>query len=220
MIELLKQNWETMLSLVLSVVLGFLVGWERKRRSKEAGIRTHAVVSLGSALLMIISKYGFFDVADADSARIAAQVVSGIGFIGAGMIVYRKNIVHGLTTAAGVWATAGIGMACGARMYFISVFATLLLVGVHWFFHLNIKAFKTKKSYELKIVFIENDFASDRVKELFGVEHFKKLTIENRGEMIYYTAKLCTDILLDSNQLNLIMKENEFIKFIERCDEE
>ena len=80
--------------------MGFLIGLERKFRYKEAGIRTHTIVSIGAALMMIISRHAFGS--EADSARVAAQIVAGIGFLGAGIIVYKKNVVHGLTTAAGV----------------------------------------------------------------------------------------------------------------------
>ena len=96
----LEQLWLA-LDLLLAAVLGFVIGLERKVREKEAGIRTHTIVAFGSALMMVISKYAFG--AEADSARVAAQIVAGIGFLGAGIIVYKKNVVHGLTTAAGIW---------------------------------------------------------------------------------------------------------------------
>ena len=101
--------------ILIASLCGFIIGFERKSRSKEAGIRTHAIVCMASALMIIVSKYAFSDMAtatgakDADPARIAAQVVSGIGFLGAGIIFVRRDILHGLTTAAGIWATAGIG---------------------------------------------------------------------------------------------------------------
>ena len=108
-----------------AAVLGGLIGLEREYRAKEAGFRTHFLVALGSAVFMIVSAYGFSDVALSDTtgrwdvSRVAAQVVSGIGFIGAGTIIFRKaeNIVSGLTTAAGLWVTAAIGLACGGGMY-------------------------------------------------------------------------------------------------------
>ena len=96
-----------LISMLLSVVLGFAIGFERKLRFKEAGIRTHTIVCAGSALIMVVSKYGFGDSIEADASRVAAQIVSGIGFLGAGIIIYRKHEIHGLTTAAGVWATYG-----------------------------------------------------------------------------------------------------------------
>ena len=121
------------IDLVFAALLGFFIGLERKFRDKEAGIRTHTIVAFGSALMMIISKYAFD--AEADSARVAAQIVAGIGFLGAGIIVYRKNVVHGLTTAAGVWATAGIGMACGGGLWLIAILATTILILIQWCLH-------------------------------------------------------------------------------------
>ena len=114
--------------------LGGAIGFERELRSKGAGFRTHFLVSLSSALLTVISAYGFQAVMQAfpdsryDLSRITAQIVSGIGFIGAGIIIFQKNSVRGLTTAAGLWVTSAIGMACGGGMYIISGFATLLVL--------------------------------------------------------------------------------------------
>ena len=117
--------------LCIAGILGGLIGLEREFRSKEAGFRTHFLVALGSALFMLISQYGFATLMDGgrfDASRVAAQVVSGIGFIGAGIIIFQKNSVRGLTTAAGLWVTSAIGMACGGGMYIISCFATLLVL--------------------------------------------------------------------------------------------
>ena len=117
-------------------MLGIFIGLEREYRAKEAGYRTHFLVALGSALIMIVSQHGFDEVlgrvgVGLDPSRIAAQVVTGIGFIGAGTIILNKQIVRGLTTAAGIWATAAIGLCVGAGMYMLGVLATLLaLVGL------------------------------------------------------------------------------------------
>jgi putative Mg2+ transporter-C (MgtC) family protein len=129
---------EFSLRLLLAGALGAVVGLDREYRAKEAGYRTHFLVSLGSALIMIVSQYGFMDVLHTegvqvhlDPSRIAAQVVTGIGFIGAGTIIFQKQIVRGLTTAAGIWATSGIGLAVGAGLYALGIAATLLtLVGL------------------------------------------------------------------------------------------
>lgn len=126
---------EFTLRIFVAAILGGLIGLEREYRSKEAGFRTHFLVALGSALFMIVSAYGFSDVPMSeahrwDVSRIAAQVVSGIGFIGAGTIIFHKseNIVRGLTTAAGVWVTAAIGLACGGGMYILATASTLLVL--------------------------------------------------------------------------------------------
>lgn len=119
--------------LLLAGSLGAIIGLDREYRAKEAGFRTHFLVCLGSALFMIISQYGFADIVKAnganyDGARVAAQIVSGIGFLGAGTIIFHKQFIRGLTTAAGMWATAGIGMAIGGGMYFLGVAATILVL--------------------------------------------------------------------------------------------
>ena len=119
-------DWDLILRLFLGGMMGGLIGLEREFRAKEAGLRTHFIVALGSALFMIISQYAFGGRYDA--ARVAAQVVSGIGFIGAGVIIFQKNVVRGVTTAAGLWVAAAIGLACGAGMYVVAVAATLMTV--------------------------------------------------------------------------------------------
>ncbi len=134
-------EYEFILRIFVAAILGGLIGLEREYRSKEAGFRTHFLVALGSALFMIVSAYGFSEINLVepqrwDVSRIAAQVVSGIGFIGAGTIIFRKteNMVSGLTTAAGLWVTAAMGLACGGGMYMLSIVSTLLvLVGLEAF---------------------------------------------------------------------------------------
>ena len=141
-----------LLDLALSAVLGFAIGFERKLRSKEAGIRTHTIVSVGACLMMLISRYGFGS-QPADASRVAAQIVSGISFLGAGIIVYRNHAVKGLTTAAGVWATAAVGMACGARLYLLAGAGCALLIALQILFHLPIKIFEPKR-YSVSSFFI------------------------------------------------------------------
>ena len=126
--------------LLMALLCGGAIGYERSRQFKSAGIRTHVVVALGAALTTIVSKYGFYDVLaihniSLDPSRIAAQIISGIGFIGAGMILTGRTRVSGLTTAAGIWATAAIGMTEGAGLYVIGVIATILIVVIQFMFH-------------------------------------------------------------------------------------
>lgn len=115
------------LRLAVAMLLGGVIGFEREYRAKDAGFRTHFLVALGSALFCIVSQYGFgFELKD--SSRVAAQVVSGIGFLGAGTIIFQKNVVRGLTTAAGLWVTAAIGLACGTGMYLPAIVTTLMVL--------------------------------------------------------------------------------------------
>ena len=116
-----------MLRLLVALALGAIVGLERERQERAAGLRTVTMVSLGSCLFTIIGAYGF---ANTDPSRVAAQIVTGIGFLGAGTIFLRKDLVRGLTTAATIWAVAAIGMAAGTARYFEAAFTTLLILGV------------------------------------------------------------------------------------------
>lgn len=127
----LGMNIEFIIRLILAVLCGMAVGIERERKNQAAGLRTHIAVILGATLVMLLSKYGFtdIDIASKDPARLAAQVISGIGFLGAGMIIVNRNKVRGLTTAASLWTTACIGLAVGAGFYVPAIATTVLLVG-------------------------------------------------------------------------------------------
>ena len=128
--------WVIVGRLALAAALGMVIGVERTYRAKTAGIRTHFLVALGSALFMIVSRYGFEGTGD--PGRVAAQIVSGIGFLGAGTIIMQKHVVHGLTTAAGMWVAAGIGMASAAGLYSVAVISTVLaLIGLETVGRLN-----------------------------------------------------------------------------------
>lgn len=159
---------EYFIRLFIAVVCGFIIGYERKNRNKEAGIRTHVIVTVASCLMMMISKYGFQDLAAAkfDGSRIASQIVSGIGFLGAGMIFVHKNSIKGLTTAAGIWATSGIGMAIGAGMYFVGIITTVLVVFLQVFLHIEFKALKHGTTSEYIIHLKGTTDAIDIVKDV------------------------------------------------------
>lgn len=115
------------LRLFTALLLGGVIGIEREWHSKDAGFRTHFLVALGSALFCVVSQYGFAEQLK-DSSRVAAQVVSGVGFLGAGTIIFQKNVVRGLTTAAGLWVTAAIGLACGTGMYAVAIVTTVMVI--------------------------------------------------------------------------------------------
>ena len=218
MLENVLDELYHLISILLSVALGFAIGFERKLRYKEAGIRTHTIVCVGSALITVVSKYGFGE-DGTDASRVAAQIVSGIGFLGAGIIVYRKHEIHGLTTAAGVWATSGVGMAAGAGLYIVATGATVIIIAVQCLFHANLRVFRTKKYFQLKICFVSDGTENDAIKELFQADRFHRLVIERKGTETVYHATLNTDKEYSSQRLGEIMAENPFIKSIERCDE-
>jgi len=131
---------EYFLRTALASACGLAIGIERDSRLKQAGVRTHMIVALGAALMTIVSKYGFFDLASydfihVDPSRVVANVVCGVGFLGAGTIFSHHRTVTGLTTAAGLWATAGIGMAVGAGMYAVGAFSTALVLAIQLVLH-------------------------------------------------------------------------------------
>jgi len=155
-------EYEIALRLFLACVFGGIVGFEREKNDSPAGFRTHILVSLGSALIMILSMYGFNDFASVnkDPARLAAQVVSGIGFLGAGTILRDRTSVKGLTTAASLWVVAAIGLAAGAGFYFSSFFVTLL---VFITLERSVETYFFRNSQTLKVVAING---TCKVKEI------------------------------------------------------
>ncbi|MFV0395592.1 MAG: MgtC/SapB family protein [Coprobacillaceae bacterium] len=127
---------ELFFRIIIAGICGGLIGQERKNRSKDAGTRTHFIVALASCLLMIISKYGFEDLSyNQDPSRIAAQVVSGVSFLGAGLILVKDTNVFGLTTAAGIWATSGVGMAIGSGLYALGIISSIIIITIQLVTH-------------------------------------------------------------------------------------
>ena len=142
----LSQYAEFFIRVLIACVCGAAIGYERSKRLKEAGIRTHIIVCCAAALTMIVSKYGFADLVGPDGAgmygtkgtdpaRLAAQIIGGVSFLGAGIIFRNGNSIKGLTTAAGIWATAGIGLAIGAGMYVIGIFTTAVVAAIQILMH-------------------------------------------------------------------------------------
>lgn len=161
-------SWETiLLRLALAAILGAIVGLERERKDEPAGMRTHMMVCVGSALTIIVSSFGFSDILGTpnvvlDPSRIAAQVISGIGFLGAGIIIFlRPGFIRGLTTASGLWTVAAIGLAAGAGMYFAAVIATAIAIIIL----LLLKPFEKRfiRRFNQKSVRISIDFATDPI---------------------------------------------------------
>lgn len=173
---------------IIAGICGALIGIERKNRAKEAGIRTHLIVALASALMMIISKYGFFDMleySDAvklDPSRVASGIVSSIGFLGAGMIFVRKQVISGLTTAAGIWATVGIGMAFGAGLYVLGITATIIVVLCQIILHKNLRLFRTPMTEQISIQIKEDEDSIEHLKAIFEKEHIELIDLSATKE--------------------------------------
>lgn len=155
-----------MLRLFAALLLGAIVGLERERQERAAGLRTVTMVSLGSCLFTIVGAFGFDHT---DPSRVAAQVVTGIGFLGAGTIFLRKDLVRGLTTAATIWATAAIGMAAGTAQYFEAVFTTLLVLAVLMVLKpIERRFFKRPAEANVSLVVPRSDDELERIRGALG----------------------------------------------------
>jgi len=154
--------FDLMLRLLVALILGAIVGLERERQERAAGLRTVTMVSLGSCLFTIVGAYGF---SQTDPSRVAAQIVTGIGFLGAGTIFLRKDLVRGLTTAATIWAVAAIGMAAGTAEYVIAFFTTLLILSVLMVLKpIERRFFKRPNEAQLSMVVPRADGEIERVR--------------------------------------------------------
>lgn len=170
-----------LLRLFIAAVCGMAIGYERKNRMKEAGIRTHFIVAIGAALIMIISKYGFQDQIgwpnmSLDPSRIAAQVVTGVGFLGAGVIFMQKQTIVGLTTAAGVWATAAIGLSIGSGLYFVGIAATVLTILGQILLHGKIRFLSSPRTETLMLQIVDD---ADSIKFLQDIFEDNEIIIIN-----------------------------------------
>ena len=195
---------ELTIRLTLALLLGGAIGIDREYRAKEAGFRTHFLVALGSALFCLVSQFGF-GVDLKDSSRVAAQVVSGIGFLGAGTIIFQKNVVRGLTTAAGLWVTAAIGLACGTGMYLAAVLTTaMVLLGLevlnYWIPQLGLSTIElsfsapSRESVKEFITRIKQDGMEVHSYELkerrLSKEEFLEASIEIRAKRDFHTLEI------------------------------
>ena len=219
------------LRIVLAALCGAFIGYERMHRGKGAGIRTHLVVATASALMMIISKYGFSDISNIiagnvteyrlDPSRLAAQIVSGVGFLGAGMIYINGRTPHGLTTAAGIWATSGIGMAMGSGMYLMGFLTTIFIYISQLILHKNLRVLKTTREEQLIVTIDDEQDGIFKIQKLLednnihvGNLSFKR--VENRK------IKLKIDIIVSKDFDNIFFLENaskkEYIKEIIPCE--
>ncbi len=206
MLEQLLILGEYALRIVLAAICGGFIGRERSNRRKEAGIRTHTIVALASALMMLVSKYGFNDLAFGedfrlDPSRVASQIVSGVGFLGAGVIFIQNRSVTGLTTAAGIWATSGIGMAIGSGMYTIGIFASLVIILVQVIFHKAGHRFQQSNEEVLNFSIADNDEAVAYLRDyiqgldinILGIKTYKE---KNDTVEVEITAVINKDINL------------------------
>lgn len=176
-------NWHLMMRLLLSVLLGGVIGFERERKNHAAGLRTHTLVSLGSCLIMILSIYGFSEFVgqpgvQRDPARLAAQAITGIGFLGAGTILFTGKAITGLTTAASLWVVMAIGLAVGAGFYVPAAATSLLTLFVLWGLNILEKRYVNNLKEHLFTVTLDGNMpVTERIEELLRQKEAKLLKI-------------------------------------------
>lgn len=210
---------ELLCRIIIAGICGGIIGYERKSRNKEAGIRTHMIVALGASLIMIVSKYGFADILGEqgialDPSRIAAQIVTGVGFLGAGMIFMRKNTISGLTTAAGIWATSAIGMSIGSGLYLLGIVTTVLIVVIQIILHGRL----LKETYKDEISFLlkKDKMAVNQLQELLEKDNIEILNIQisKKGENYLVELIVALPENYKATQLINLFKDCEYIEEI------
>lgn len=212
------------LRLVIASLCGALIGYERAIQRKSAGVRTHIVVAFSSALFMILSKYGFADLMkisgmEYDASRIAAQIVSGISFIGAGTILVKKSQISGLTTAAGVWATAAIGMAIGSGLYFLGIIATAILFIVQMIFHDDtiINKIIMHIRFNIQIEAVNKHGILKTIEKELSANHVENVSVKilyvSDGKIIFFVDGIINNNI-DENNIIMALRKYPDIKRI------
>jgi putative Mg2+ transporter-C (MgtC) family protein len=208
---------EIVLRLGLAAVFGAVIGLERERKDWAAGLRTHMMVCLGAALAMMVSEFGFYDVLNEknitlDPSRVAAQVISGIGFIGAGSILFLKQgIIRGLTTASGLWTVAAIGLATGGGMYFAAIVTTIFAIIILWVLQPIERKFSARfKQKSIKIVVADNTTSIEVVNRFlenneFEISNYSVYNAEGDYTIFFKFKKYNQDSLI--NALKEIQKD-------------
>lgn len=196
-------NINLIFRIIISCICGILIGFERKNRAKEAGVRTHCIVACASALMMIISKYGFYDIIQnasltgvdvrLDPSRLAQGIVTGVGFLGAGMIYIQRGSIRGLTTSSGIWATCGIGMAIGSGMYIVGIATTVIILVIQFTLHHKTKFMTQHKIRSLFVYNVTEDNFQTSMTKLLNEKgiNISEVSIKRNEDLSYdYTLFL------------------------------
>lgn len=222
--EICSWEWEYVLRLVIACICGACVGFERSRRFKDAGIRTHVMVTLGAALIMVVSKYGFQDIPalemmKVDASRVASNVVTGVGFLGAGVIFFKGTSIKGLTTAAGIWTTAGIGLALGSGLYFIGIASAIIMIIAQFFLHRVLKSVDSYSTSEMSVSLqnepgVIDNFKNQLEKENLVIQACKIIKNSEEGTVtLKATVRMPHD--MEFEDVVRIVESNNKIKSIE-----
>lgn len=217
--DLVISQGEIVLRLVIAAVLGGLIGLERERSYRPAGFRTHMLVCIGAALIMLVSMYGFDFPSTRDPGRIAAQVVSGIGFLGAGTIIREGVTIRGLTTAASLWVVSGIGLAAGAGFHFAALITTVLVFFTLVFFGYVEKHLLTAKHFEkIDLIILDRPGQLGRVGMIFGRHNIniKDVSMRHEHEELHLSLSVLVPPNLDFAAVLAELADQDGVKAVER----
>lgn len=212
--------WKLLIRLLLAIVAGFLFGYENKKRSKDAALKTHTILCMTACLIMIISKYGFYELShyegiQYDASRVASTILSGLGFLGAGIVFYKQDSIKGLTSAVGLCLTIAVGMCFGAGLIIIGAVVTVISLILQAILHSNVGIFKNSKHILVKAIFVLSDDYIEHFKEIFKIDEFVDYKIKRvEGKEIaevefYYDIKKNSEELIDlaKNEENILQIE-------------
>ena len=202
---------------VIAGLLGLVIGFERTRRQKEAGLATHFIVAAASALFTCIST-SLVSTVGVDGERIAAQVVSGVGFLGAGMIFFRRESLRGLTTAAGIWATAAIGMAVAVGQIVVALGIVAVIVALQEILHLK-RVKKRNNVHMILVKFVYDQEIMSKVLEYFRCDSFHRYKLTKSNNEMIAEAVVYPQQKLTAYELSEFMSENSDILSIERLED-
>ncbi len=213
-----------LLRILIAALCGGAIGIERTLRQKDAGFRTHVIVALGASLMTVVSKYGFFDLANtgvsADATKIASNIITGISFLGAGMIFVKGANIKGLTTAAGVWATAAVAMALGTGLYFTGILSTVIIILIQVLFHTFLigfdKVLSNDKTTELVITLTHSVETVEKIKSALSSQGFSivsgKTELSGDGKMTVSLSVKGDKLASIDEAMTLLNEEN--IKYV------
>lgn len=211
-------EWIMLLRVLGAVVVGTAIGMERELRYKEAGVRTHALICSGAAIFVLISQFGFMG--NYDASRVASTIVSGIGFLGAGMILHKHVHIQGLTTAAGMWATAAIGMAMGTGLYILAVGGTLMVLFVQLIMFVEWKIFRSKNWRTYRVIYTISDNNYNQLAKALAIRKIIRSTITRDSDgNLTCSALIKADAVLNSAQASDIMLQHPYIYSIELAED-
>ena len=215
------QIWKLLVRVAGAILAGFIIGLECRSRSKDAGIKTHTLLCLTACLLMIISKYGFYELSkfegiQYDASRVSSTIISGLCFMGAGMVFYKQDAIKGLTTAVSLCLTISIGMCFGSGLIVTGCIVTATVICLQLILHQDKGIFRNKKLIVVSAKFYDEEGYIEHFKEIFGIDHFVTFKITKEGEKSVVEVEFFYKVKISSEELVEISEKEPQIIMIEK----